>query len=68
MFLELLTRYCVQVDEDQDGFISYREFARFAYDLLQKLTSLRLLETEMEQDQFAQYARIVEIPHRAAYL
>jgi len=44
-----------QVDEDQDGFISYREFARFAYDLLQKLTSLRLLETEMEQDQFAQY-------------
>jgi len=44
-----------QVDEDQDGFISYREFARFAYDLLQKLTSLRLLETEMESDQFAQY-------------
>jgi Ca2+-binding EF-hand superfamily protein len=44
-----------QVDEDQDGFVSYREFARFAYDLLQKLTSLRLLETEMEQDQFAQY-------------
>ena len=33
-----------QVDEDQDGFISYREFARFAYDLLQKLTSLRLLD------------------------
>jgi Ca2+-binding EF-hand superfamily protein len=44
-----------QVDEDQDGFISYREFARFAFDLLQKLTSMRLLESEMENDQFAQY-------------
>merc|ERR1719506_2789558 len=44
-----------QVDEDQDGFVSYREFARFAFDLLQKLTSLRLLESEMENDQFAQY-------------
>lgn len=44
-----------QVDEDQDGFISYREFAKFAFDLLQKLTALRLLEYEMESDQFAQY-------------
>jgi Ca2+-binding EF-hand superfamily protein len=44
-----------QVDEDQDGFISYREFARFAFDLLQKLTALRLLENEMESDKFAQY-------------
>merc|ERR1712072_1101365 len=44
-----------QVDVDQDGFVSYREFAGFAFDLLQKLTSMRLLETEMENDQFAQY-------------
>jgi Ca2+-binding EF-hand superfamily protein len=44
-----------QVDEDQDGSISYREFAKFAFDLLQKLTALRLLEHEMESDKFAQY-------------
>merc|ERR1719326_1984803 len=44
-----------QVDVDQDGFVSYREFTRFAFELLQKLTSLRLLESEMESDQFAQY-------------
>jgi Ca2+-binding EF-hand superfamily protein len=44
-----------QVDVDQDGFVSYREFTRFAFELLQKLTSMRLLESEMESDQFAQY-------------
>ena len=45
-----------QVDVDQDGFVSYREFTRFAFELLQKLTSMRLLESEMESDQFAQSA------------
>lgn len=44
-----------QVDEDQDGMITYREFINFAYELLQKLTSMRLLETTMEGDEFAQY-------------
>lgn len=44
-----------QVDQDQDGNISYREFVPFAFDLLQKLTSLRLLESELENDELAQY-------------
>merc|ERR1712032_458798 len=45
----------VQIDQDQDGNISYREFVPFAFDLLQKLTSLRLLETELENDELGQY-------------
>jgi len=44
-----------QIDQDGDGGISYREFVPFAFDLLQKLTSLRLLETELENDELAQY-------------
>lgn len=44
-----------QIDQNQDGNISYREFTPFAFDLLQKLTSLRLLETELENDELAQY-------------
>jgi len=44
-----------QIDQDQDGNVSYREFVPFAFDLLQKLTSLRLLETELENDELAQY-------------
>mmetsp|Transcript_38690 Transcript_38690/g.82166 ORF Transcript_38690/g.82166 Transcript_38690/m.82166 type:complete len:424 (-) Transcript_38690:62-1333(-) len=44
-----------QVDQDQDNRISYREFVPFAFELLQKLTSLRLLETELENDELAQY-------------
>lgn len=44
-----------QIDQDGDGNISYREFVPFAFDLLQKLTSLRLLETELENDELAQY-------------
>jgi Ca2+-binding EF-hand superfamily protein len=44
-----------QIDQDNDGGISYREFVPFAFDLLQKLTSLRLLETELENDELAQY-------------
>jgi len=43
------------IDQDGDGGISYREFVPFAFDLLQKLTSLRLLETELENDELAQY-------------
>eukprot|EP00451_Oxyrrhis_marina_P016509 CAMPEP_0204320682 /NCGR_PEP_ID=MMETSP0469-20131031/7762_1 /ASSEMBLY_ACC=CAM_ASM_000384 /TAXON_ID=2969 /ORGANISM="Oxyrrhis marina" /LENGTH=431 /DNA_ID=CAMNT_0051301947 /DNA_START=15 /DNA_END=1310 /DNA_ORIENTATION=+ len=39
-----------QVDSDQDGNISYREFIPFAFDLLHKLTALRLLEQEVEND------------------
>merc|ERR1711985_24282 len=44
-----------QIDQDQDGNISYREFVPFAFDLLHKLTSLRLLETEMEHDELASF-------------
>jgi Ca2+-binding EF-hand superfamily protein len=44
-----------QMDQDNDGGISYREFVPFAFDLLQKLTSLRLLETELENDELAVY-------------
>jgi len=44
-----------QIDTDGDGGVSYREFVPFAFDLLQKLTSLRLLETELENDELAQY-------------
>lgn len=44
-----------QVDQDGDGGVSYREFVPFAFDLLQKLTSLRLLEAELENDELAQY-------------
>merc|ERR1712187_567093 len=44
-----------QIDQDSDGQVSYKEFVPFAFDLLQKLTSLRLLETELENDELAQY-------------
>lgn len=44
-----------QVDQDRDGNVSYREFVPFAFDLLQKMASLRLLETELEHDELAQY-------------
>jgi Ca2+-binding EF-hand superfamily protein len=44
-----------QIDQDGDGGVSYREFVPFAFDLLQKLTSLRLLEAELENDELAQY-------------
>merc|ERR1719218_120421 len=44
-----------QIDQDNDGNISYKEFVPFAFDLLQKLTSLRLLETELENAELAQY-------------
>jgi Ca2+-binding EF-hand superfamily protein len=44
-----------RVDQDQDGNISYGEFVPFAFDLLQKLTSMRLLETELENDQLGKY-------------
>eukprot|EP00931_Biecheleriopsis_adriatica_P005851 TRINITY_DN107331_c0_g1_i1.p1 TRINITY_DN107331_c0_g1~~TRINITY_DN107331_c0_g1_i1.p1 ORF type:complete len:443 (-),score=136.42 TRINITY_DN107331_c0_g1_i1:50-1309(-) len=44
-----------EVDQDQDGNVSYREFVPFAFDLLQKMTSLRLLESELENDELGQY-------------
>jgi len=44
-----------QVDQDKDGRISYKEFVPFAFDLLQKMTSLRLLESELENDELGQY-------------
>jgi len=44
-----------QIDVDKDGNISYMEFVPFAFDLLQKLTSMRLLETELENDELAHY-------------
>merc|ERR1719199_1612652 len=52
-----------QIDQDCDGGISYREFVPFAFDLLQKLTSLRLLETELENDELAQY--LTDLLHQA---
>jgi Ca2+-binding EF-hand superfamily protein len=44
-----------QVDQDNDGNISYKEFVPFAFDLLQKMTAMRLLETELEHDELGQY-------------
>jgi Ca2+-binding EF-hand superfamily protein len=44
-----------KIDSDNDNNISYREFVPFAFDLLQKLTSLRLLETELENDNIASW-------------
>lgn len=44
-----------QTDQDGDGGVSYREFVPFAFDLLQKLTSLRLLQVDLENDELAQY-------------
>mmetsp|Transcript_36 Transcript_36/g.96 ORF Transcript_36/g.96 Transcript_36/m.96 type:complete len:426 (-) Transcript_36:143-1420(-) len=44
-----------QIDQDSDGMVSYREFVPFAFDLLQKLTSMRLLETELENDELSQF-------------
>lgn len=44
-----------QVDQDHDGNISYKEFVPFAFDLLHKMTSLRLLESELQDDELGQY-------------
>lgn len=44
-----------QIDQDKDGRISYREFVPFAFDLLHKLTELRLLESELQSDELALY-------------
>lgn len=44
-----------EIDQDEDGNISYREFLPVAFDLLVKLTSLHLLETELENDELAQF-------------
>eukprot|EP00933_Yihiella_yeosuensis_P026106 TRINITY_DN20255_c3_g1_i1.p1 TRINITY_DN20255_c3_g1~~TRINITY_DN20255_c3_g1_i1.p1 ORF type:complete len:453 (-),score=97.99 TRINITY_DN20255_c3_g1_i1:108-1397(-) len=44
-----------QVDQDNDGNISYKEFEPFAFDLLRKMTMLRLLETELEHDELSEY-------------
>lgn len=44
-----------QVDLDGDGNINYQEFVPFAFEILQKLVSMRLLETELENDELGQY-------------
>eukprot|EP00930_Biecheleria_cincta_P055455 TRINITY_DN41770_c0_g1_i1.p1 TRINITY_DN41770_c0_g1~~TRINITY_DN41770_c0_g1_i1.p1 ORF type:complete len:443 (+),score=126.98 TRINITY_DN41770_c0_g1_i1:53-1330(+) len=44
-----------QVDQDNDGNVSYKEFVPFAFDLLHKMTSLRLLESELQDDELGQY-------------
>mmetsp|Transcript_110207 Transcript_110207/g.310837 ORF Transcript_110207/g.310837 Transcript_110207/m.310837 type:complete len:427 (-) Transcript_110207:140-1420(-) len=42
-----------EIDVDEDGNISYGEFV--AFDLLQRLTRMRLLEAELESDELGQY-------------
>ncbi|CAD7958756.1 unnamed protein product, partial [Amoebophrya sp. A120] len=42
-------------DADEDGNITYSEFVPFAFDLLSKLTELRIFETEMAEDELAQF-------------
>jgi len=44
-----------QVDANEDGAISYQEFLPFAFDLLRKLTEMRIFETEMAEDELAQF-------------
>eukprot|EP00929_Paragymnodinium_shiwhaense_P120131 TRINITY_DN92014_c0_g1_i1.p1 TRINITY_DN92014_c0_g1~~TRINITY_DN92014_c0_g1_i1.p1 ORF type:complete len:429 (-),score=152.53 TRINITY_DN92014_c0_g1_i1:107-1393(-) len=44
-----------RVDQDDDGNVDYSEFVPFAFDLLRKLTSMRLLETELENDELLRY-------------
>mmetsp|Transcript_24303 Transcript_24303/g.61120 ORF Transcript_24303/g.61120 Transcript_24303/m.61120 type:complete len:425 (+) Transcript_24303:149-1423(+) len=42
-------------DADDDGNITYSEFVPFAFDLLAKLTEMRIFETEMAHDELAQF-------------
>lgn len=44
-----------QYDNNDDGNISYAEFVPFAFDLLSKLTEMRIFETEMAEDELAQF-------------
>jgi len=44
-----------EIDKDKDGLVSYKEFVPFAFDLLKKLTSLRLLESELNNDEIGSY-------------
>lgn len=44
-----------QYDRNDDGNISYTEFVPFAFDLLSKLTEMRIFETQMEEDELAQF-------------
>jgi Ca2+-binding EF-hand superfamily protein len=51
-----------QIDQDQDGNISYREFVPFAFDLLQKLTSMRLLEMRLKKTSSRSTSRTASRP------
>jgi len=44
-----------EIDRDKDGSVTYKEFVPFAFDLLKKLTSLRLLESGLNNDEIGQY-------------
>eukprot|EP00397_Hematodinium_sp_SG-2012_P027692 GEMP01029112.1.p1 GENE.GEMP01029112.1~~GEMP01029112.1.p1 ORF type:complete len:437 (+),score=96.79 GEMP01029112.1:177-1487(+) len=44
-----------QVDANEDGMISYEEFVPFCFHLLHKMTTMRMLENEMENDELAQF-------------
>jgi len=44
-----------EIDKDKDGSVNYKEFVPFAFELLKKLTSLRLLESELNNDEIGQY-------------
>jgi Ca2+-binding EF-hand superfamily protein len=44
-----------EIDRDKDGSVTYKEFVPFAFDLLKKLTTLRLLESGLNNDEIGQY-------------
>jgi len=44
-----------EVDQDDDGSVSYDEFAPFCFDLLHKMTAMKMMENEMEDDQLCAY-------------
>ena len=44
-----------QIDQNDDGCISYQEFMPLAFDLLRKLTEMRIFETQYQDDDMATF-------------